>query len=201
MDFNSKKCYIFTLMKQNKFSFFKSISPSFGGSFQKGKRKTVRPLNPKTTLHLVLKSSRAKGTWSLLRREHKTRIHDLLQKIAKENGIKIYQYANVGNYLHLLLQLRDRKSFQKFLRVFSGRVALMITQAKRGRPQGKFWDELAFSRIVQWGNDFKRMISYLFKNELESLGYSTAFARELTQRGFVIFESEGQRRSSLKETL
>ena len=35
--------------------------------------------------------------------------------------------------MHLLIQLRDREGFQKFLRVFSGRVALMITQAKKAK--------------------------------------------------------------------
>jgi len=177
------------MLKQEKFSFFKPISPSFGGRLQEGRRKSARPLNPKATLHLVLKSSRAKGEWSFMNRKHKTRIHDLLQKLAKENGIKIHQYANVGNHLHLLIQLRDRKSFQKFLRVFSGRVALMIAQAKRGNAQGKFWDELAFSRIVQWGRDFKRIVYYFFKNQLESRGYSSAFATELSQRGCVIVQS------------
>jgi len=176
-------------MKQKQYSFLKPISPAFGGNLQKGKRKTFRPLNPKSTVHLVLKSSRATGSWSLLQRLHKTRIHDLLKKLAQENGVQIYQYVNVGNHLHLLIKLKSRAGFQKFLRVFSGRVALLITQAKKGNPMGKFWDELAFTRIVNWGKDFKRITYYFIKNELESLGYESGFARVLTQKGLIAFDS------------
>ncbi len=173
-------------MKFHQSSFLKPISSSFGGEQQKGHRKTYRPLDPKSTIHLVLKSSRAKGMWSLLHRRHKTRIQDLLEKLAKENGIKIYRYANVGNHLHLLLKIHSRRGFQKFLRVFTGRVALLITQARKGNPQGKFWDAIAFTRIVQWGKDFTRITRYFFKNEIESFGRTTAFAKQLVQKGMIL---------------
>lgn len=173
-------------MRNQQYSFFKPISPAFGGSLQKGKRKTFRPIDPKSSIHLVLKSKRAKGAWSLLHRRHKTRIQDLLKKLAKENGVKIYQYSNVGNHLHLLIKTKNREGFQKFLRIFSGRVAMLITQAKKGSPQGKFWDELAFTRIVQWGKDFTRLTRYFIKNEIESIGYSATFAKNLVRWGILI---------------
>ena len=176
-------------MREKQYSFFKSVSPSFGGESQKGKRKCQRPLNPKSSIHLVLKSTRATGVWSLLHRQHKTRVHDLLIKIAQQNGIKVYQYANVGNHLHLLLKMRNRAGFQKFLRIFSGRVALMITQAKKGKAQGKFWDSLAFTRIVHWGKDFTRITRYFFKNEIEALGFSAGFAKKLVGSGQIFLNS------------
>lgn len=175
--------------KSKQFSFFKARSPSFGGGLQNGKRKSARPIDPKSSIHLVLKASRAKGAWSLLNRRHKTRIQDLLLKLSKENGIKIYQFVNVGNHLHILLKTRDRNGFQRFLRIFSARVSMLITQAKKGNPQGRFWDELAFTRIVQWGVDFERITRYFIKNEMESFGYTTGFARELVQRGKLFFGS------------
>lgn len=153
---------------------------------QKGKRKSFRPLDPKASIHLVLKSSRAKGEWSLLHRKNKNRVLDLMNKLAKENGVKVYQFANVGNHLHLLIQTRTRAGFQKFLRIFSGRLAMMITRARKGNPQGKFWDELAFTRIVRWGKDFIRLTHYLLKNQLEGLGLPTYFSRELLEKGIVL---------------
>ena len=176
-------------MKAKQYSFLKPISPAFGGDLQNGKRKGLRPIDPKATIHLVLKSSRAKGAWSLLHRRNKMRIHDLLLKLARENGIKIYRYTNVGNHLHLLIKIRNRSAFQKFLRVFSGRVVMFITDARKGNPQGKFWDSLAFTRIVQWGKDFTRVTRYFLKNELEGLGLATDFVKTLVQRGLIIFES------------
>lgn len=178
----------FCAMRSKQVSFFKPVSPAFGGEFQKGKRKTIRPIDPKSTLHLVLKSSRAKGEWSLLHRRNKIRIHDLLDRLVRKNGIKVYHYSNVGNHLHILIKVKDRNGFQNFLKSFSGKVALLITRAKKGSPQGKFWDQLAFTRIVQWGKDFKRIAYYFFKNEMEGFGFSSEFARVLTQRG-VVFES------------
>jgi REP element-mobilizing transposase RayT len=176
-------------MKLKQLSFFKPTSPAFGGELQKGKRKTVRPIDPKSTLHLVLKSSRARGEWSLLHRRNKIRIQDLLDRLARKNGVKVYHYANVGNHLHLLIKVKDRNGFQRFLKIFSSKVALLVTQAKKGNPQGKFWDQLAFTRIVQWGKDFKRIAYYFFKNEMEGWGYASVFARTLTQKGKIIFES------------
>lgn len=174
------------MLTSKQYSFFKPISPAFGGVFQKGKRKTFRPIDSKAAIHLVLKSSRAKGLWSLLHRRNKTRIHDVLIRLAKENGIKVYRYSNVGNHLHLLLKAKDRRGFQKFLRVFSGRIAMIITQARKGNPQGKFWDSLAFTRIVQWGKDFTQVARYFLKNDLEGVGLTTAFAKKLVQRGMVL---------------
>jgi len=65
---------------------------------------------------------------------------------------------------------------------------MLVTHARKGNPQGKFWDSLAFTRIVQWGRDFKRLTHYFLKNELESLGKTAAFARTLAKRGILIFE-------------
>src|SRR4051794_22703013 len=122
----------FIAMRSKQYLFFKPISASFGGDSQKGKRKTARPLDPKSTLHLVLKSSRAKATWSLLHRRNKIRVQDLLEKLARRNGVKVYRFVNVGNHLHLLIQVRDRVGFQKFLRVFAGQTAMIITGARKG---------------------------------------------------------------------
>jgi hypothetical protein len=44
---------------------FKTRS-THGGELARGKRKTMRPLDPKQALHLVLRSSKAKGSLSML---------------------------------------------------------------------------------------------------------------------------------------
>ena len=146
-------------------------------------------MDPKSTLHLVLKSSRARGQWSLLAKRNKLKVEDTLKKLARQNGIKIYRFINVGNHLHILIQAQRRENFQRFLRLFTGRVAMMITGAKKGNKQGKFWDGLAFTRVVKWGHDFKSMTRYFLKNEIESLGYQTQVAKQLIHQGQVVFES------------
>jgi REP element-mobilizing transposase RayT len=139
-----------------------------GGGKKQGRRKTARPISTKTPMHLVLRSSRARGEWSLLRKQ--SEVESELHKTAKKFRIRVYKLANVGNHLHLLVQARRREDFQNFLRVFTQGVVFLVTRARKGNPIGKFWDKLAFSRVVDWGTDWRGMLTYLEKNILEGRG-------------------------------
>lgn len=165
---------------------FKAPDLFHGSDLRKGKRKIARPLDPKRGIHLVLKSSRACGADSFLQKRHQKRIQQVIEHTAKRYGIKIYQYANVGNHLHLLVRTPARGEFQNFLRVITGKIAIMVTQAKKGQKSGKFWDHLAFTRVVNWGKDLKNLTQYFVKNEIESFGYGAGFAKELVKRGYLI---------------
>lgn len=72
--------------------------------------------------------------------------------------------------MHLLLQAKRREDFQNFLRVFTQAVMFLVTGARKGNPTGRFWDALAFSRVVEWGRDWKNMLRYLEKNLFEGAG-------------------------------
>jgi hypothetical protein len=93
-----------------------------------------------------------------------------MRAVALRHGVKVYEYANAGNHVHLLLRARRRSEFQAFLRAFAGLAARLVTGARRGRPVGKFWDELAYSRVIHWGREFVLVREYVIQNELESLG-------------------------------
>ncbi len=138
-----------------------------GGSLQKGKRKTARPFHHRLAMHVVLKSSRARGKLSLLHPLHKNRIEQTVSLLSKHYRVRIYRFANVGNHLHLLLQAPDKKSFQNFLRALSGTIARLITGAKKGLPR-KFWDHLAYSRLVTWGREYTTVLRYLIRNLIEA---------------------------------
>jgi len=92
--------------------------------------------------------------------------------------VRIYQYANSGNHLHLLLRAKTRRGFQRFLRTFSALVPRIVTGAKKGMPivardpkgHGKFWDALAYTRIASWGRHFFNGRYYVIRNELEAEG-------------------------------
>jgi hypothetical protein len=73
----------------------------------------------------------------------------------------------VGSHLHLVLRARRREGFQGFLRSFSGIVARRITGAERGRRRGRFFDGLAWSRVVSWGRDYWGLRHYVFRNQIE----------------------------------
>jgi len=157
-----------------------------GSSLRQGKRKIARPLDPKRPIHLVLKSSQARGPLSLLQPRRAKRIQQLVEETAKRHQIKIYQFTNVGNHLHLLVKTKNRLHFQNFLRIIAGKIAILVTQAKKGQKKGRFWDGLSFTRVVNWGKDFTKLSRYFIKNELESFGYGAAFAKALVSQGYLI---------------
>jgi REP element-mobilizing transposase RayT len=119
-------------------------------------------------MHIVLRSERAKGKWSFLR--HRKGIDALVKKVADRFQVRVYRHANVGNHLHLLVQVRKKEDFSNFLRVLTQSVVFLVAGARKGNPVGKFWSALAFSRIVDWGKDWKNALQYLAKNALEGKG-------------------------------
>ncbi len=176
-------------MRSKQLSFIPSLSLTHGGDTSQGKRKIARPIDLKRPLHVVLRSSMAKGQWSLLHLKNKNQINKLTQKIAKKYRIRIFRFVNVGNHIHLLIQTYSRKNFQSFLRELSGTIACLVTNAKKGKPIGRFWDKLAFSRIVFWGIDFKKLHTYLIKNIFEAHGL---YGRREKARGLKVFTIFGE---------
>src|SRR5262249_50270161 len=125
-----------------------------GGDESRGHRKIERPVSTRRPMHLTLHSDRAVGEWNLLR--HRQAVREALRACADRSGVKVYDFANVGSHVHLLVRARRRRAFQAFLRSFAGIVARTVTGARRGRPVrgGSFWTGLAWSRVVFWGRDY-----------------------------------------------
>ena len=141
-----------------------------GGNLRKGKRKEYRPIDTRTYLHVTMRSTRARGTYSLLTPKNRHHVKEILKKSAQRHKVEIYRFVNVGNHLHLILKARERKAIQNFLRQATGHIAQVITGALKGKSKGKFWDHLAYSRIVRWGRDFVGLHKYFLKNLAEALG-------------------------------
>jgi hypothetical protein len=142
-----------------------------GHDLRKGRRKIARPIDPKRPMHVVLRATQARGEWSMLRRRNKTRIFLLAHEKARRFGVRIYRFSNVGNHLHLLVLPGSREGFQNFLRSTTGAIAFLVTGARKGSGlKRRFWDLLAFSRVVSWGREFNVVSVYFAKNLLESLG-------------------------------
>jgi hypothetical protein len=93
-----------------------------------------------------------------------------MRRLARRYDLRVYEFANSGTHLHLLLRAKRRPLFQAFLRAFGGVAARIATGARRGHPTGGFWDDLAFTRIVHWGRDFASVRGYVIQNELEGSG-------------------------------
>lgn len=143
----------------------------FGGMYLKNSNpKKKRPLSIKRSSHLVMRSLHAKGSRSFLRFD--TKIQDILSRQGRRFGVKVYRFANGGNHLHLVVLPSSRRGFNSFIRTISGLIARLVLGAEKGSAKGlKFWEKRPFTRIVEWGRDYKNVCAYLLQNTLEALGF------------------------------
>lgn len=165
------------LMRAQQFQLFAKPDLEHGGLSRKGRRKVQRPFDRKRPLHLVFRASRATGEWSFLHRRNKGALQGLVTDLSRRYKLKIYKYENVGNHLHLLAKFPSRRELKAFLRVFAQRVMFQVTGARKGNPQGRFFEAIAYSRVVSWGREFQALKVYLWKNALESMGFSSSEIR------------------------
>ncbi|MGE4131765.1 MAG: transposase [Bdellovibrionales bacterium] len=86
-------------------------------------------------MHLVLRSSLARGRWSFLRPHNKQKIQSLVEKFAKRYGVRILSLANVGNHLHFHIQLTSRLMYKPFIRALTASIAMAVTGVNRWTRQ------------------------------------------------------------------
>ena len=154
--------------RAHQFSFFPPEKKFFGGELLNKRRKSQRPLAFKKTVHLVLRSTKARGPWGFLAGRNKQKIETWLQKFARHNGIRLYQRAIAWNHLHLAVLLPNRAAYNKFIRSLSGTLPKVVFGFRH--PTETFWDFRPFSRIVEWGKDFRSTCRYILRNTLEAEG-------------------------------
>ena len=154
----------------------------FGGSELKSNPKSQRPLSTKHGLHLVMKSDLAKGAFSLLRRRNAKHINKLVRQQASRCGIKVREYVNVGNHIHMILFLpriahaEARKRFKSFVRSLSGLIARHVLEAERNSPKHiRFWSGRPFTRLVSFGRDLKNLFAYIEKNRKQARFWLPSF--------------------------
>jgi REP element-mobilizing transposase RayT len=158
-------------MKAQQLSFLPKARTAHGGDLNLGKRKAERPFNPKLAIHVVLRSARARGEWSMLHPDHAKRVEREVRRIAAHQHVTLYRFVNVGNHLHLLIHTKKREFLRNFLRQVSGAIAHLITGACKGRElKTPFWEKLPYSRLVTWGREFLALKRYLVKNMFEAAG-------------------------------
>ncbi|MEK6555361.1 MAG: transposase [Bdellovibrionota bacterium] len=146
-------------------------SRTHGGTSLKKRRKVARPLVPRATTHVVFKSAKAKGSLSLYR--HKKTVDTLLKQLARRYFIEILDYVNMGNHLHLKVRFKDASRFKNFMRAFCGQLPRKLTNAHRGTKFGRFWDGLAFTRVLMSKLEELGLKIYFEGNQREKdLGYS-----------------------------
>lgn len=171
----AKRSHQQTLLKKHK--------TEYGGDLLKTRagRKHGRPLSTKSTMHLVLRSTRATGAKSFHR--FRKPVIEILNNFASKYGVKIVTFANAGNHLHLQLKLSNRYAYNKFIRAVTSAIAMKVSgrnrwtvDAESTKPT-KFWDRRPFSRIVESFKAYLNLKDYIRINRLEGEGYCRKGAR------------------------
>ncbi len=181
----------------------------FGGSGLKNSHaKTIRPLNSKSALHVVMRSKYAIGSRNFKR--HESVIKKTAFKLAKKSGIKIYTVHISAQNIQFLLRFSSRKQIQSFLRGFAGLVARKCLRAERGSARKydtafakfedgsldplkgaivvkkgeRFWDQRPFSRVLSWGPQFAKAKTVLSNKSSSVLAFGFLKKREIDALGF-----------------
>lgn len=156
----------------------KGEKSAYGGDLLKTRagRKRGRPISTRETMHLVLRSTQAKGEWSFKRAKNEAAINRIVEKFSVIYGVRVLSLANVGNHLHMQVKFANRFAYAPFIRAITGAIAMAITGRSRWTREGsherrKFWDYRPFTRVVQSLRAFLKLKDYIRINELEGFGY------------------------------
>lgn len=146
---------------------------AFGGSYLKNSNaKTKRAVSTRDPMHVVLRSARATGPMSMLKPRIARRVDDIVRADARRFGVRVIEFANVGNHCHLLVKAGNRRSFLWFLSSIAGRIAMAVTGARKGAPMEarKFWEFRPFTRVVEGRRGYRVARDYVLLNQLEAAG-------------------------------
>ena len=178
-------------------SFFPShLHPSaYGGVLRKRSRgRGARSVSTRYSMHLVLRSSLARGVWSFVRPKNRAMIKSVLAKQARAAHAELLGVGNAGNHLHLRVKFQSRKQYLYFIRAVAGEIALHIKKIQRPRTilncsstsntplNRNFWDHRPFSSIVSSLKYVARLKDYIEINHIEGLGFPRAYARLAVQK-------------------
>tara|TARA_Y100001935_G_scaffold250611_1_gene251029 strand:- start:147 stop:743 length:597 start_codon:yes stop_codon:yes gene_type:complete len=172
-------------MKRSKqIPLLKPSNLSYGGTLLKTRkgRQHGRPIDTKSSMHLVLRSSQAKGPLSFRTKKNQQSISRITQKFSKKFGIQVLSLANVGNHLHFHIKISKRRAYMSFIRAITSAIRMAVAGNPRWTDSkiiGKFWDYRPFSRVVRGRQAFLDVEDYITINRIEGLGLPKTQARLL----------------------
>jgi REP element-mobilizing transposase RayT len=91
---------------------------------------------------------------------HRDWIDGRIRDYAQRFGIRIFRYALCGDHIHFAVEIPHASYYKKFIRALTGVIARKIGTG--------IWSLLPFTRIANWGADFRNLIAYIQKNDEET---------------------------------
>lgn len=173
-------------MKQLNFEKIPKRKTFFGGTLlKKSHAKTSRPLSTKLPIHIVLKSSKAKGNDSFLSPRNSRIIKVLIKKTSQRFRIQVLEFSINSNHMHILAKGCRREDLKGFLRTLSALIARYVQNKHKPQKsttknsssnkssqtnESGFWDQRPFTRIVESLRGYVVAKDYVVLNQLEALG-------------------------------
>ncbi len=152
--------------KQLEFTSLRSPKDAFGGSLLKGNAKTKRPLDSKLPILLTLRANQGGMRLPKLF----GRVENTVNRVAQKYGVRIYEYANVGNHLHLVIKIPRRHSWGGFIRELTGQIAYDLKTLLK--VNGKFWKHRPHTRVIRgWKKAYEIAKAYVRLNIYEAEGF------------------------------
>lgn len=151
-------------------------SRAHGGGLNAGRRKEMRPLDRRKTIHVTMRSSKARGPLSLRNRQNFLFIAKMIRAKVQKFHVKVGCWANVGNHLHLEVKIQSRKEFGQFLKSLTGLIARHVSGARKGKKFGKFWDDLVYTRVLSSRKEELSLQKYILLNQVEGADSSRSRA-------------------------
>ncbi len=162
-----KPMLISSIVKQQNFYFFKKLPNECGGSQALNKRKSQRTLSGKVPIHLVLRSDKAKGVYSFV--NHQMVLSKLITRLGKKHGVKIYAYAINWNHIHFVIRIFHRRNYNYWIRDLTGQIVQCISAKTKTRLH-EFFTARPYTRLINWGREFKTVMEYQILNKMEVFG-------------------------------
>ena len=144
----------------------------FGGSLDKNSHaKTARPISTRHSMHMTLRSSKAKGKYAFLMSPNREKVNRIIRQFCGRYGIKLYMLAIGYNHIHFQIRVTNRYTWKPFIRGLSAAIAMAVTGAAKTRAlKEKFWDARPWTRVSEWGKAYWATNHYIIMNEMEAGG-------------------------------
>ncbi len=136
-----------------------------------------RPLSSKESMHLVLRSSLAKGLWSFRHPKNFSKVTRFITNFSDKKGIRIIRAANVGNHLHFQIRIPNRTLYKAWIRGLTSGLAMLVAGRDELKALGRgFWDYRPFTRVIRGLRALLNLRDYIYINQYESTGSPRAVA-------------------------
>lgn len=125
-------------MKQ--LSFLESQNKAYGGELLKKRKGRLRgrPLSTTSSMHLVLRSTKAVGEKSFRTLKNSKKVSEIVERFTRKYSIKLISFANAGNHLHFQIQLKNRYTYKPFIRGMTSAIAMAVGGRSRwNKGQGR----------------------------------------------------------------